>query len=355
MKLGDIAERVGGKIVGDPSIEITGVAGIKEAEKGDITFFANPRYEAHLSSTRASAIILPKNGAAAAEGKNLLVNPDPYVAFLRVIQLFAPRDYEGAAGIHPTAVVGRNVELGSSITIGANVVIEDDARIGEGSRILPGTYVGFRASIGRDCLLYPNVTIREDTEMGNRVIVHSGTVIGSDGFGFTKKGPSHIKIPQIGRVIIEDEVEIGANTAIDRATVGVTRIKRGTKIDNLVQIAHNAVIGENSIIVAQVGISGSTEIGNNVTLAGQAGIVGHIKIGDNSMVGAQAGVTKSVPPNTSVSGYPAREHSLSRRIYVGITRIPEMIRKIASLERRVSEIEEERTPKETVGGEESKR
>jgi len=171
------------------------------------------------------------------------------------------------------------------------------------------------------------------------VILHCGAVIGSDGFGFTKHGPRHIKIPQIGRVVIEDDVEVGANTTIDRATVGITLIHKGTKIDNLVQIAHNAVVGENSIVVAQVGISGSTEIGNNVTLAGQAGIVGHIKIGDNVQVGAQAGVTKSIPPNTSVSGYPAREHSLSRRIYAGITRIPELIRKLASLEKRIDRLE----------------
>ncbi|MFH1276979.1 MAG: UDP-3-O-(3-hydroxymyristoyl)glucosamine N-acyltransferase [Candidatus Eisenbacteria bacterium] len=339
MKLSEIAERVGGHIVGDGSTEITGVAGIKEAKVGDITFFANPRYETHLQSTSASAIILAKNGPQSVEGKNLLVNPNPYVAFLRVIELFAPRDYERTQGIHPTAVIGRSVTLGSSITIGPHVVVEDDAVIGDGSRILAGSYVGFRARIGRDCLLYPNASVREDSEIGDRVILHCGAVIGSDGFGFTKNGPSHIKIPQIGRVVIENDVEIGANTTIDRATVGVTLIKRGTKVDNLVQIAHNAVIGENSIIVAQVGVSGSTEIGNNVTVAGQAGIVGHIKIGDNVRVGAQAGVTKSVPPNTAVSGYPAREHSLSRRIYAGITKIPDLIRKVASLERRMEQVE----------------
>ncbi|MBM3319465.1 MAG: UDP-3-O-(3-hydroxymyristoyl)glucosamine N-acyltransferase [Candidatus Eisenbacteria bacterium] len=339
MKLQEIADRVGGEIVGDPDIEITGVAGIREARPGDITFFANPRYEAHLRSTDASAIILSKNGVEAGAGKTLLISPNPYVAFLRVIELFAPRDYEKPCGIHPTAVIGKNVTIGASVTIGPHAVIEDDAAIGEGTRILPNTYVGFRARIGRDCLIYPNVTIREDSEIGDRVILHSGSVIGSDGFGFTKNGPRHMKIPQIGRVVIGDDVEIGANTTIDRATVGTTRIGKGTKIDNLVQIAHNAVVGENTIIVAQVGISGSTEIGDNVTLAGQAGIVGHIRIGDNVKVGAQAGVTKSVPSNTAVSGYPAREHSLSRKIYASITRLPDLIRRLATLERRVNVLE----------------
>lgn len=339
MKLREIAAHVGGEIVGDAEVEITGVAGIKEAKPGDITFFANPRYESHLRSTDASVIILSKNGMEAGSGKTLLINPNPYVAFLRVIELFAPRDYDRPRGVHPTAIVGRDVRLGPGVTIGPHVIVEDGASIGEGTRVLPNSYVGFRAKLGQGCLIYPNVVIREDSELGDRVIVHSGTVIGSDGFGFTKNGPRHMKIPQIGRVVIGDDVEIGANAAIDRATVGTTRIGRGTKIDNLVQIAHNAVIGENTIIVAQVGISGSTEVGNNVTLAGQAGIVGHIKIGDNVRVGAQAGVTKSIPANESVSGYPAREHSLSRKIYACLTRLPELVRKVASLEKRMNSLE----------------
>ena len=339
MKLKDIAAHVGGELIGDGSIEITGVAGIREARRGDITFYANPRYESYLRSTEASAIIIAKNGIEAGEGKALVVNPNPYVAFLRAIELFAPKDYERPAGIHPTAVIGKNVALGDGVTIGAHVVVEDDARIGERTRILPGSYIGFRTKIGSDCLVYPNVSVREDCEIGDRVIIHCGTVIGSDGFGFTKKGLKNIKIPQIGKVVLEDDVEIGANAAIDRATVGITKISRGTKIDNLVQIAHNVVIGEDSILVAQVGVSGSTEVGNNVTLAGQAGIIGHIKIGDNVRVGAQAGVTKSIQPGISVSGYPAREHGLARRIYASLTRLPQLFRQIAALESRVEKIE----------------
>ncbi|MBN1825920.1 MAG: UDP-3-O-(3-hydroxymyristoyl)glucosamine N-acyltransferase [Candidatus Eisenbacteria bacterium] len=349
MKLCEIAKRIESELVGDGSIEITGVAGIREAKAGDITFFANPRYESFLRSTDASAIILNRNGVSAGEGKALLVCPNPYLAFLKVIELFAPRDYEKTTGVHPTAVIGRNVVLGSPVTVGPHVVIEDDAVVGDGTRIHPGGYIGFRARIGRNCLIYPNVSIREDTVIGDRVIIHCGAVIGSDGFGFTKNGLAHMKIPQIGRVEIQDDVEIGANTTIDRATVGTTLIKRGTKIDNLVQIAHNAVIGEDSILVAQVGVSGSTEVGNNVTLAGQAGVVGHIKIGDNVKVGAQAGVTKSIPAGTSVSGYPAREHSLSRRIYAGIQRIPDLLRKVASLERRIAALENRDAPPPDTG------
>ena len=341
MKLGEIAERIGSELHGDGSIEIIGVAGIKEAREGEITFFANPRYEEFLQSTRASAVILASNGETGNHGKALLFNPNPYLAFLKTIEIFSPRDHDKPRGIHPTAVIGDDVHLGNDITVGPSVVIENGCSIGDGTKLLPGTYVGFRSTVGRDCLVYPNVTIREDTTIGNRVIIHSGTVVGGDGFGFTKTGDLHMKVPQIGGVLIEDDVEIGSNVTIDRATTGMTKIGKGTKIDNLVQIAHNVVIGECSIIVAQVGISGSTEIGNGVTLAGQAGIVGHIKIGDGAMIGAQSGVTNNIPAGSRVSGYPAREHSLSKRIYIAMTRLPKMLKHLGKLDDRVTAIEEQ--------------
>ncbi len=340
MRLTDIASRIGGELHGDGSIEITGVAGIKEARRGEITFFANPRYEEYLLSTGASAVIMASNGYEGDSRRAYLVNPNPYLAFLKVIEIFSPRDYDEPKGIHPTAVISEKARLGSNITVGPHVVIEDGAEIGDGTRLLPGTYVGFRSKLGANCLVYPNVTIREDTCIGDRVIIHSGTVVGGDGFGFTKTGNLHMKVPQIGGVLIEDDVEIGSNVAIDRATTGMTKIGRGTKIDNLVQIAHNVVIGERSIVVAQVGISGSTEVGNGVTLAGQVGIVGHIRIGDGSMIGAQSGVTNSVPPGVRYSGYPAREHSLSKRIYVAMTKLPQMFRAVTQLTRRVAALEE---------------
>ncbi len=344
MKLREIAARIGGELHGDGSIEITGVAGIREAEEGEITFFANTRYEGYLCSTRASAIILAENGKSDYEGKTLLVNSNPYLAFLKTIEIFRKRDYDEPRGVHETAIIGNRVKMGTCITVGAHVIIEDGCTIGRGTRILPGSYLGFRSRVGEDCLVYPNVTIREDTVLGDRVIVHAGTVIGSDGFGFTKSGEQvgerNSKIHQIGYVLIEDDVEIGSNVTIDRATVGITHIKKGTKIDNLVQIAHNVVIGEDSLIVAQVGISGSTEVGRNVTLAGQVGIVGHIKVGDNVEVGAQSGVTKSVPADTRVSGYPAREHRMAKRILSAMKRLPEIVRKVSRIEKRLEMLEQ---------------
>ena len=211
--------------------------------------------------------------------------------------------------------------------------------IGDRTTILPLVAICEGARIGADCLLFPHVTIREHCEVGDRVIIHSGAVIGSDGFGYAKDGATHHKIPQIGIVRIEDDVEIGANSTVDRATTGITLIKRGSKLDNLVQVAHNVVIGEDSILAAQVGVSGSTELGRNVVLAGQAGLVGHIKIGDGAKVGAQGGVTKSIPPDTSVSGYPAREHGHSKKIYAATARLPEMMKEFRRLQERVEELE----------------
>jgi UDP-3-O-[3-hydroxymyristoyl] glucosamine N-acyltransferase len=211
--------------------------------------------------------------------------------------------------------------------------------LGARTTILPLVCILDAATIGEDCLIYPHVTVRENYVVGNRVILHSGAVIGSDGFGYAKDGDVNRKIPQIGIVHIEDDVEIGANAAIDRATTDVTFIGRGVKIDNLVQIAHNVVVGENSILAAQVGVSGSTQLGRNVVLAGQAGLVGHIQIGDNVMVGAQGGVTKSIPANTKVSGYPAREHGLARKIYALIARLPELFKEVRGLSNRVDALE----------------
>jgi len=300
--LGEIAQRIDGELVGDASIEIKGVSGIREAEQGDVTFLANPRYEPYLRTTRASAVIMSKNSLET--NRPVIYNDNPYLAFLKVVKIFWPTRDDFPRGIHPKAVIGRNVHLGKDASVGPYVVIADEAEIGDRATLLAGSYVGERSKIGEGCLIYPNVSIREDVFIGKRVIIHCGAVVGSDGFGFAKDGDGYQKIPQVGNVVIEDDVEIGANVCIDRSTTGTTHIGRGTKIDNLVQIAHNVVIGQNSIIVAQVGISGSTELGNNVTLAGQAGIVGHIQIGDT------------------------------------IHRLPEMLTSVRSLERRVAELED---------------
>jgi UDP-3-O-[3-hydroxymyristoyl] glucosamine N-acyltransferase len=337
--LEEIAKFIKGEVVGDSQTRITGVCGIKEAREGDITFLANPKYAPLMSETRASAIITSRQVEAAS--KPLIRVENPSLAFAQVVSLIMPVGTVRPKGIHPTVILGSNVKLGNNVALGAYVAIEDDAQIGEGTIIYPGCFIGNQVQVGHDTLIYPNVSIRERVIIGNRVVIQSGSVIGSDGFGFVNVEGAHQRIPQIGTVIIEDDVEIGANVTIDRARFDKTTIGKGTKIDNLVQIAHNVIIGENSIVVSQAGISGSTKVGKNVILAGQAGIVGHIEIGDGAIVSAQAGVTKSVPANTQVSGYPARPHAIAKRINACVQRLPKLYEKIDELEKELCRLKEE--------------
>lgn len=323
-------------MVGDAAVNITGVSGIKEAEKGDITFLANPKYFPLLDKTEASAIITSREIGHAL--KPIIQVEDPSLAFVKVVSLFAPAGVNYPKGIHSTAILGKDVSLGKNVCIGPYVVLDDFVTVGDNAVIYSGCFIGASSKIGSDTLIYSNVSIRERTSIGQRVIIHSGTVIGSDGFGFVTIKGLHHKIPQIGTVEICDDVEIGANVTIDRARFDKTVIGRGTKIDNLVQIAHNVVIGENSLVVAQAGISGSTIIGNGVTLAGQAGLVGHITVGDGAIVAAQAGVTKSVPPNTVVSGYPARPHEKAKRINACVQNLPKLYETVAELKKTIEEV-----------------
>ncbi|MEW6009489.1 MAG: UDP-3-O-(3-hydroxymyristoyl)glucosamine N-acyltransferase [Candidatus Omnitrophota bacterium] len=336
--LEEIAKLIDGEVVGDAKTLITGVSGIKEADSGDITFLANPKYFPLIDETRASAIITPRQITNVP--KPIIRVDNPSLAFAKVVSLAVPADTIRPKGIHQSAILGRNVKLGKDVAIAAYVVVEDEVQIGETAVIYPGCFIGHHTKIGKDTLIYSNVCIRERVSIGERVVIHSGTVIGSDGFGFATVEGVHQRIPQIGTVIIEDDVEIGANVTIDRARFDKTLIGKGTKIDNLVQIAHNVIIGENSIIVSQAGISGSTKIGKNVTLAGQAGLVGHIEIGDGAIVAAQAGVTKSVPPKTMVSGYPARPHDVAKRVNACIQRLPKLYEKIEALEKELTELKE---------------
>jgi UDP-3-O-[3-hydroxymyristoyl] glucosamine N-acyltransferase len=336
-RLCELAELVGGTVVGDGQTLIRGVAGIREAEPGEITFLANPKYEEFLGVTRASAVITGRNLTAP---KPVIHIDNPYYAYLQVLNLFAadvavryPR------GVHESAVVDPGALLGGNVAIGPLCHVGKGARVGDNSTLVGGVFVGEAVEIGSDCLVYPHVTIREGSVIGNRVILQPGVVIGADGFGYAKNGSTHHKVPQIGRVVIEDDVEIGANTCIDRATTGETRVKSGTKIDNLVQIAHNVVMGENCVVAAQAGISGSTEVGSNVVMGGQAGVGGHIVIGERAMVGAQAGVTKDVAKNTAVSGYPAREHMVAKRLYAHTALLPDLFKRVKELERRLLEME----------------
>ncbi|MFH1062594.1 MAG: UDP-3-O-(3-hydroxymyristoyl)glucosamine N-acyltransferase [Candidatus Omnitrophota bacterium] len=344
--LNEIAQLIDGSVVGDGNIEIVGVSGIKEAKKGEITFVANPKYISLMDHTNASAIITTPD--VKQSSKPLILTENPSLAFAKLLTLVAPEESNHYKGIHPSAVIGENVKIGKDAAIYPFVVIEDYAEIGDNTVLCAGVFVGHNTIIGKNTVVYPHVSIRERVIIGDRVIIHSGTVIGSDGFGFATVKGLHQKIPQIGTVVIEDDVEIGANVTIDRARFDKTLIKHGTKIDNLVQIAHNVVIGENSIIVAQAGISGSTTLGKNVTLAGQAGVIGHINIGDNAVVAAQAGVTKSVPENTCVSGYPAKPHKKAKRINACIQKLPDLYKLVNELEEKIATLEE--TLKEQKNG-----
>ena len=336
MSVKEIADFLEGEVIGDEKVVIKGASGIKEAKEGEITFLSNPRYNNLISQTRASAIIASEKISAAEKPVVLVDNAS--LAFAKILNKFYPKELIRPKGVHPAAIVARGVKLGRGVGIGAYAVIEENVVIGDNTVIYPGCYIGRNTQIGSDTLIYANVSIRESVTIGNRVVIQSGSVIGSDGFGFTTQKGRYQRIPQIGTVVVEDDVEIGANVTVDRARFDKTVIGKGTKIDNLVQIAHNVVIGRNCIIVAQVGISGSTTIGNNVTLAGQAGIAGHITVGDNATVAAQAGVSKSVPSSIVVSGYPAKPHSIAKRINACIQNLPRLYKKVEEIKKRIEEL-----------------
>ena len=334
--LGEIARLIGGETVGDKEIVIKGLSGIKEAEESDLTFVANPKYLPLMEETKASGIIVSRD--IEFSGKPLIRVENPDMAFARTVSLFAPETVH-PKGIHPDARIGKNVKLGKDVALSAYVVIEDNVEIGDKTIIYAGVYIGHDTRIGADTLIYPHVTIKERVNIGNRVIIHSGTVIASDGFGFSTVRGVHHKIPQIGTVVIEDDVEIGANVTIDRARFDKTLIKKGTKIDNLVQIAHNVTIGEHSIIVAQTGISGSVEIGKGVILAGQSGVIGHVRVGDNVIAAARTGITKSIPDNALISGFPAKVHKKEMKIKASLGRLPELLEEIKTLRKRIEKLE----------------
>ncbi len=336
--LKELADFIDGDLIGDSTVEIYGVAGLGEAKQGEITFLANSKYISKINTTSASAIVVPLEIDNVS--KPVIRVKNPYLSFAKIMTLFASNKSKLPSGIHKTCIIGKNVNLAKNVTIGAYSVVSDEVSIGENTVIYPNVYIGNKVIIGSNTLVYSLVSIRNDVEVGSNVIIHSGVVIGSDGFGFANTGDGRsFKVPQLGKVIVGDDVEIGANVAIDRGTMGTTKIGKGTKIDNLVQIAHNVEIGENCLIVAQTGISGSTMIGNNVVIAGQAGIIGHISIGDRVMIGAQAGVTRSVASDEVVSGYPARPHREALKTDAQVRKLPGLIKKIKELEDKVKELE----------------
>ncbi len=333
----EIARLVDGKVVGDKNSLITGFNSLERSQPGDLTFLSNPKYLSQVSKTRASVILTDAHTTF--DGKTIIQTSNPSFAFSKIISLILPRKNSHPSGIHESAIISKKSQLGKNVSIGPYAVIEEGAVIGDNSIIYAGCYIGSDVKIGKDCILFPNVTIREEVQIGNHVAIHSGSVIGADGFGYEYVGGKHEKIPQLGLVVIEDDVEIGSNVTIDRARFDKTFIGRGTKIDNLVQIAHNVRIEENCIIISQVGISGSTQIGKNSILAGQAGLAGHLTIGENSVIAAQAGVTKSLPPGSKVSGYPAKPHEEAKIINAHVQRLPHYIQVIQDLQKRVDELE----------------
>jgi len=335
--LKEIAEFVKGEVVGDESVVIKGVAGIREAQEGEITFLANPKYALFLNRTAASAVITSRDVEKAK--KPIIRTDNPSLAFTQVISLLVPENPAHPQGIHPAAVVAKGATLGKDVSLGAHVVVEDGAVIGDNTVIYGNCYIGRGVRIGSKSLIYPNVTLREQVVLGERAIIHSGTVIGSDGFGFATVDEKHHKIPQVGTVEIGDDVEIGANCAIDRARFDKTVVGSGSKIDNLVHIAHNVTIGKNCLIVAQVGISGSTSIGDSVVLAGQVGIVGHVTIGDRAIVMAQSGVNKSIPADSVFWGYPAKEQSIAKRVNASVQNLPRLYDKVDELKKKIEELE----------------
>jgi UDP-3-O-[3-hydroxymyristoyl] glucosamine N-acyltransferase len=337
LKLNEIAERLGLQLEGDGDTDIHRVAAIEDAGPGDLTFFTNPKYHAELRATRASAVILGLDVPAAPCA--MLRDAEPYLAFARAVELFAD-PWRPPPGPHRLADLGAGVQLGADASVGAFAVIGDGATIGARTVIHPHVVVGRQAVIGDDCVLHAGVSVRERVRLGNRVVVQDGAVVGSDGFGFARgKDGTYRKIPQIGSVVVEDDVEIGAHTAIDRPAVGETRIGAGSKIDNLVQVAHGVTLGRNVVLAAQVGIAGSTTIEEGVTLAGQVGVAGHLTIGKGVIATAQTGIPNSVPAGEFVSGYPAIDNHNWLKSAALFRRLPELKKQLAALAARVRELE----------------
>ncbi len=334
--LSDLAKLVNGEVIGDGNIEIKGIKGLDEVGPDEITMAATARVLETALQSKAVAIIVPANVVEAT--KPVIQVPNPRLAFAQILNHFTP-PLVCKPGIHPTAVVGENFK-GEGSEIGPQVYIGTNVTIGKGSIVYPGAVIEDGVIIGEKGIIHSNVVIRKDCKVGNNVQIHAGTVIGADGFGYVTEKGKHFKVPQVGVVVIEDDVEIGANSAIDRSTTGVTLVKRGTKIDNLVQIGHNCVLGEDCLLCGQVGMAGSAKLGDRVIMAGKSGVVGHVLISHDSIIAACSLAINSLPPNSYVSGIPARPHAEDMRIQATAGRLPELLKEIRELQRKVSELEE---------------
>jgi UDP-3-O-[3-hydroxymyristoyl] glucosamine N-acyltransferase len=341
LKLRDIAERLHCRLDGDGDVDIVRVAAIHSAQPGDLTFVANARYLPQLAATRASAVILGRLSRDVPVAPCAVLHADdPYSALAAAVTLFAP-DTRPAAGIHPLSAVAADAQVGAGASIGAFVTIGAGASIGARTVVHPNVSIGAQANVGNDCVVHSQVSIRERVRVGDRVTLHDGVVLGSDGYGFARqKDGTHLKIPQHGDIVIEDDVEIGANSTVDRPAVGETRIGAGTKIDNLVHVAHGVAVGRRVLLAAQVGIAGSTTVGDDVMMAGQSGVAGHITVGDRAVVGAKSAVLQSVDAGAFVTGSPAFAHRSWRKSALVFRHLPSMKKRLEELEQRIVELEE---------------
>lgn len=337
--LSDIAQLTGGKIIGNYQGQLTGVSSLKEAMTTDVAFLGNEKYVSQVLPSKAGVVLVPPNyKETPPEGRAWIVCDNPSVEFTKIIKIFTPEPVKYESGIHASAVIDASASVDPSASIGPCVVISKGAKVGARTTICAGTFIGENAVIGDDCLIYPNVTIRERCILGNRIILHPGVVIGADGFGYNSDANGHTKVPQVGIVQLDDDVEVGANSTIDRARFGRTWVQSGTKIDNLVQVGHNVQIGHCCLLVAQCGVSGSTVLGNGVILAGQAGVVGHIKLGDGTIIMAQAGITKDTQPKAIQIGSPAIDRRDFAKQQIQISRIENLNATVKQLQAEIEEL-----------------
>ena len=328
-----LAEQLGGEVIGDGSITITGVAPADQARRGDLTFAEKPSYLDTAEKSQASAILVSEGFGFAS--KALIVVKDPRVAMAKILPLFFPEE-SYAAGIHPSAVVDPTACVEPTAHIGPHCVIHAHVTIGAGSVLMGGNHIGQSSRIGKDARLHPNVVIYSRTELGNRVTIHSGTTIGADGFGYVFDQGHHRKMPQVGNVVIHDDVEIGSNASIDRGALGPTVIGQGTKIDNLVHVAHNVVMGRHCLIMGQVGFAGSTHLSDYVVIASQSGIAGHLKLGTQATIGAKSGVMRDIPDGETVLGYPAAPHKQAKRQWIAMAQLPDALRRLKQVEKQLA-------------------
>ena len=339
-----IAALINGKTEGDASTTVNSFGKIEEAQKGQLAFLANPKYEDFLYTTKASVIIVNETLELRQAVKATLIRvPDAYTAFATLLAKYQQMMQQQLTGIQQPSFIAASASYGQNVFIGAFAYIGENVKLGNNVKIYPNAYLGENVSVGENSIVHPGVKIYHDCIVGNNVIIHAGTVIGSDGFGFAPQSDgSFQKVPQIGNVVIEDNVEIGANTTIDRATIGSTIVRSGAKLDNLIQIAHNVEIGNSTVVAAQAGISGSTKIGNSVMIGGQVGIVGHISIGDGARINAQSGVSKSIEPGKAVTGSPAHDYTSTLRSQAISRNLPELEKRIKELEALVKQLMSEK-------------